>query len=242
MYLLAISNKDLIYYAIIFVCLIIIAIVVSKISKLKKKESKEVVVHQLNKDNFNNEEGLNAIIKQMQENIDNSKEASKKATEIFEEEQEENAIISYHELVRANKGLNVKEEPSEYKKDIPEYEAQVEKYVSPISVIPDISSSEDFDSLEETSIKKENSIDLDKTSFEDEILSIETEPYEDVISLDNEKEESKIKEEKKFKTTDFISPIYGTMKVSHRKKEEIKEDKQDNDEFLQSLKHFRSNL
>ena len=53
----------------------------------------------------------------------------------------------------------------------------------------------------------------------------EPEIIEDVV---NTKEED---EQKKFKNSEFISPVFGKDKP-----------KESNDEFLQSLKDFRSNL
>lgn len=208
--LLLISLKDIICYMVIIMCLLTIAFILLKFWSMRKEEKEEIVVHKIQDNKPKNESisqsklesepeeeissELEAVLKQMQESLDQEKDV----TQMFEEEQEEKAIISYQELVRANLKQGIKEEPRKEEFDIPKIE-------------------------------------------------------EDIPILDT-------KEEKKFKQTDFISPIYGTMDVRSvprkTKIEEAKdfdieealnlngisEEKKKNAEFLKSLKEFRSNL
>lgn len=208
--LLLISLKDIICYMVIIMCLLTIAFILLKFWSMRKEEKEEIVVHKIQDNKPKNESisqsklesepeeeissELEAVLKQMQESLDQEKDV----TQMFEEEQEEKAIISYQELVRANLKQEIKEEPRKEEFDIPKIE-------------------------------------------------------EDIPILDT-------KEEKKFKQTDFISPIYGTMDVRSvprkTKIEEAKdfdieealnlngisEEKKKNAEFLKSLKEFRSNL
>lgn len=208
--LLLISLKDIICYMVIIMCLLTIAFILLKFWSMRKEEKEEIVVHKIQDNKPKNESisqsklesepeeeissELEAVLKQMQESLDQEKDV----TQMFEEEQEEKAIISYQELVRANLKQEIKEEPRKEEFDIPKIE-------------------------------------------------------EDIPILDT-------KEEKKFKQTDFISPIYGTMDVRSvprkAKIEEAKdfdieealnlngisEEKKKNAEFLKSLKEFRSNL
>ena len=208
--LLLISLKDIICYMVIIMCLLTIAFILLKFWSMRKEEKEEIVVHKIQDNKPKNESisqsklesepeeeissELEAVLKQMQESLDQEKDV----TQMFEEEQEEKAIISYQELVRANLKQEIKEETRKEEFDIPKIE-------------------------------------------------------EDIPILDT-------KEEKKFKQTDFISPIYGTMDVRSiprkTKIEEAKdfdieealnlngisEEKKKNAEFLKSLKEFRSNL
>ena len=57
----------------------------------------------------------------MQESLDQEKDV----TQMFEEEQEEKAIISYQELVRANLKQEIKEEPRKEEFDIPKIEEDI---------------------------------------------------------------------------------------------------------------------
>ncbi len=138
------------------------------------------------KKNISNEEKnkeLDIVLKAIEENT-NRKEMS------FEEEQEENAIISYQELLAAANGQ-----------------------------------------------KKEKIEDNDQ-ELADLINKIQLENHE-IIETENDEEIKEnlpqatkdLENQKKFKNSEFISPVFGKDKP-----------KESNDEFLQSLKNFRSNL
>ena len=138
----------------------------------------------------------------------------------FENEQEENSIISYQELLKS-----VKE-------------------------------------------KKENEIKVTPVKIEEEKIEIEEFDNEDTLQLDLEKES-----DKKFKNTDFISPIFGRQdsKIKYPTVPKLKREEQEetlslfdsldidyeekivdtkkleaeikkNDDFLKALKEFRKNL
>ena len=220
MEVLTITSTELIFYSVLFICLILIAIIIVKLRKLKEEDKKEVVVTKIN-DKKEEVSGLEEVLKQMQESVDNNKEATKKATELFEEEQEEKAIISYQELVRANlknkmperARVEVAPEPK------PEVKPTTQK---PIEETPSFEIKDETPSFE---IKEE---------FKDEIIDVPK--HDDLEALDLIEEE----QPKKFKNTDFISPIYGTMQTNQVNQNN--NEQKNNDEFLNSLKQFRDNL
>lgn len=216
---LLLNITELIYYIIIVFCLVIIAVILLKYWSIRKEENERVVVRKIEdpdplvkeekvlneeqpEEEFSSE--LEGVLKQMQDSL----ETGKDVTQIFEEEQEEKAIISYQELVRANLKQEIKE---------------------PVSKPKDV--------------------------LEPIIENID----EEIPILDSEFSNPK-KEEKKFKHTDFISPIYGTMdarsiprktKIEEARDIDIEktlnltglsEEKKKNAEFLRSLKEFRNNL
>lgn len=195
----------------------------------------------------NNKANLEEMLNKMQKNLDCKPE---EAISVFENEQEEKAIISYQELLN-----NL--DKDEFQKEIEHFEKEEEL----------VTTSDIFNRNEK----------IDK---------------EVIKELLEKKEEKVVKKDKKFKNTDFISPIFGkmepkieypTIKAVSKKKDEleeyfepdykhakkiysdylneqnfdIKENKtieeivdiqpleeeiKKNDDFLQALKEFRSNL
>ena len=144
---------------------------------VNKKNSKEI--KNLTKEEKNKE--LDIVLKSIEE-----KPLKKELS--CEEEQEENAIISYQELLAAANGQK--------KEKVEDNNPELADLINQISM-----QSEEIETLEEPEI------------------------IEDVV---NTKEED---EQKKFKNSEFISPVFGKDKP-----------KESNDELLQSLKDFRSNL
>lgn len=150
---------------------------------------------------------LDSVLNKMQENLNKQEDIKEK----FEEEQEENSVISYTELME-----NMKDE--NFKNDVQKYEEEQEK------------------STEELTKEKVK---------------------EFLLKEEKEKTESN---DKKFQTTDFISPVFGKMnaemeyptvksyeqkakeraELKNYKHANVASDK--NAEFLQNLKDFRSNL
>ena len=194
--------------------------------KVKDEVEEEIKITKLTEDSEGGSVDLEALLEQMQTDLNNSN-SKEDVIANFEHEQEEKAIISYQELVRANRRENDKEtcEP-----------------------------------LQEL-IQK-----IDQGSIIEEAI-LDVEESEDVDLF----EEMKFEDEKKFKNTEFISPVFGKMDtnieyptippVNSRKArnkqvydmnnielektldiEPINEEIQKNDEFLQSLKEFRKNL
>ena len=191
-----------------------------KVTKIESKPSKEPV-------------NLEEMLKTMEKNLDKEKDTISN----YEQEQEENAIISYSELLKQNKA------------NIDEYEQNQEKKAK-IS-ISEISSLDNLNEKEEIMMN----------SVRKAISNIES-PRE--------------QKDKKFKGTDFISPIFGKMdnKIEYPKVkafdktadltineyfgedinskydsvnrllniEKLDDEIKRNDEFLKALKEFRNNL
>ncbi len=233
MLLFTIETSSIIFIAIAVVLLIFIFLIVHllKEKKLDKEEIRELI------DDLNEEKIDNQVLKNQTdlENLlirmqDDLEAKSEDVINHFENDQEENSIISYQELVSTLK----QEKPIEIE------EAKVETI--------DI---EDHADGKVEPIKTEVKTDLG------EITKVEI---------------PEIKEAKKFKVTEFISPIYGKQEISndypkveefkhHNRLDEIlmqednnthieedivldplREEIRRNDEFLQALKEFRKNL
>lgn len=160
-------------YIIAVLVLIIGLFLVMFVNKNKPRETKSLTKEEKNKE-------LDIVLKAIEE-----KPAKKELS--FEEEQEENAIISYQELLAAANGQK--------KEKVEDNNPELADLINQISM-----ESKEIEALEEPEI------------------------IEDVV---NTKED----EQKKFKNSEFISPVFGKDKP-----------KESNDEFLQSLKDFRSNL
>ena len=160
-------------YIIAVLVLIIGLFLVMFVNKKNPRETKSLTKEEKNKE-------LDIVLKAIEE-----KPAKKELS--FEEEQEENAIISYQELLAAANGQK--------KEKVEDNNPELADLINQISM-----ESKEIEALEEP-----------------EIIG-------DVV---NTKED----EQKKFKNSEFISPVFGKDKP-----------KESNDEFLQSLKDFRSNL
>lgn len=160
-------------YIIAVLVLIIGLFLVVFVNKKNPRETKSLTKEEKNKE-------LDIVLKAIEE-----KPAKKELS--FEEEQEENAIISYQELLAAANGQK--------KEKVEDNNPELADLINQISM-----ESKEIEALEEPEI------------------------IEDVV---NTKED----EQKKFKNSEFISPVFGKDKP-----------KESNDEFLQSLKDFRSNL
>lgn len=213
------NNKELLYIVLIIIGIILLVILtflilLEKKNKVKYAKSKTLIENSLENDlnlkndvteiidEQNDKSGkidLDLVLEKMQESLENKNEQAIKS---FEEEQEESAIISYQELLKAN-GKNF---------------------------LPEEDGKEQIENLNITG-------------------------NDDV-------------EAKKFKNSEFISPIYGRVdntvnypKISNfRPKAEIVEDKVENNQkivanssevqieidknekFLKALKQFRNNL
>lgn len=205
---------------------------VTSISSAKPREKEEVKEEvPVNKGALE----IEKVLEKMQKDLEATPE---EVVNNFEKEQEEKSIISYQELV------------SSLKKDEPVKEEIVE------------------------TLKQDMKDDIDVIDIEDEIVVKKVEPKEEIEENKNEVYQ------KKFKNTDFISPIFGkidsikdadyptvpqfsreekleelledvpikmtrTMKNNLEETldiEPLQEEIRKNDEFLRSLKNFRSNL
>ncbi len=217
--LLEIADKDLIIIALATTTVIILGIVIFYIANknvkirnifFEEEEVKERPKAPLTEEQQKAKSELERVFNQMSADLETK---SPRQTEIdeFERQQEENAIISYQELMRQ----------------------AAEKEIEPINNI----------------IKEEPK---EKTKLENAIAEKKPEEKPKLeISIDEEP--------KKFKNSEIISPIFGiqnkeTMqKVEYRKPEkqivkhaynevESNFDKENNRDFLNSLKEFRRNL
>lgn len=133
---------------------------------------------------------IEAMLEQMQ------KDLSAKAEDVvatFEQEQEENSIISYQELVRSLKGENV---------------APVQTSVEPVVKV------------EEPVAKKEV-------------------PHTEQLSMDAMMQETKV-EPKRFKNTEFISPVYGKME-EHLEYPTVPQFNKNDREIEKELETYESN-
>ena len=150
----------------------------------------------------------------------------------FEEEQEEKAIISYKELVDNVKAGNI---------EVVEDEVSDVDYVKNLNI--------ELDELNEPMVDMEQRVEEEVVTPDMVKNAIES------ISINSVKEEKK-----KFKQSEFISPIYGIMNgvkleyptvkktenimdlMNTRDYNELTEEIKRQEEFLQALREFRNNL
>lgn len=187
-----------------------------------------------------------SILSKMQEDL--TKRDEKQILE-FEQDQEENAIISYQELLKAN-GKEISKDETKF--DLNDFfEELVDKTkksynLSDINKTGDLSiiTIDDDNDMEEQN-NFESSFDIQKPVEEiNNINSESSTPMLEHIDIDK-----KNKKDKKFKVSEFISPIYGrietkldypTIPSEDKSQKSISELK--DDEFLNALKAFRQNL
>ena len=181
--------------------------------QLVEKTKKEVVETPLTEDQIKARAELDRVIMQMEQDL-NEKENT--PIHQFEQEQEENAIISYQELVRTVQKDTIKE-PSDME-TIPHRETVVESYVNPIVEPEELKVTEQI-SLDDLELDQE--VATAKSQLQELFYSIEEEqPNLDSISpisveVEPIQEEVKPKETKKvqsgFHSTSFISPVFGVV-------------------------------
>ncbi len=224
--LFEIADRDLLFIFLGVVALIILGIIILYIVTKDKKvmtvaeeehfDEKPVkeVTKELTEEQKQAKEEIERVFNIMSADLENSNDVPSVIDE-FEREQEENAIISYQELIKQakSKGQIINEDfveedsPSE-----PDYEPTHTKY----------------EIYEETSIKEKKHT------------------YKVPVSEATEGD-------KKFKNSEFISPIFGiqgnntsypAVKKLEKEKRETKKDYETdaNAQFLKSLKEFRENL
>lgn len=185
-----------------------------------------------------------SILSKMQEDL--TKRDEKQILE-FEQDQEENAIISYQELLKAT-GKEISKDETKF--DLNDFfEELVDKTkksynLSDINKTGDLSIITIDDDMEEQN-NFESNFDIQKPV--EEINNINSESSTPVLEhIDIDK---KNKKDKKFKVSEFISPIYGrietkldypTIPSEDKSQKSISELK--DDEFLNALKAFRQNL
>lgn len=240
-------NNNFIYIGIIIVLIIVIIITILSIKKDRDKALKERLVVEPIHDEKEKEQAkleLEKVMSEMQKNLEN-KENMSKVESNYEQEQEEQAIISYKELVDSVKNNDLSEDKEiditeiDITKDIPSVENDTVKEKTTEDIINEVIKEKEVANMEKTEV---SFTDLD--NMDEELIEVP---------------ETKTTEHK-FQTSEFISPIFGTGPQSDFRKtepvsEEIKhsnietrlddiidEDFDDEDEFLDSLKDFRKNL
>ncbi len=240
-------------YMILIGCIIIILILIMLVTNKKEKRIKPIDLEKIEKQESN----LEIVLKSLE-----GCEATERQLTSYEQEQEDTAIISYQELVKAveEKKKNMSEEDKNIMKNnkalTEEKKVQViteeleKEYIEAITNqeefindtieynINSIEKNDLFETINEETPQinnyQENNV---LNNYQEQSI---TSNYQEQNILNNYPEENIIKnepltieveepiEKKRFKNSEFISPIFG-------------KDKQD-EEFLKELKDFRSNL
>ena len=205
--LLEIADRDLIFIALAFLGVVIFVVIIvyiikrNKVKPLPEEEryDREEKPVELTEEQKQAKAELERVFNMMSADLEAEEEEISPIDE-FEREQEENAIISYQELIKQAKAKGqIKEEPVEIKED-------------------------NFEALEEESYPKPS--------------------YQEVYETHEEKP---VEEKKKFKNSEFISPIFGIQNGNPsyptvKKIDRSKKVEDENTQFLNSLKEFRENL
>ena len=274
--LIEIYNNKLLFYGIIAIVifLIISLILIKRINK-ENAEDSSIDYEKIDGENSLFDEvaekdssivtsdgklDLESMIEKMQKDLD------AKASEViekFETEQEEKSVISYQELIGDKSASNeiVKQEINNVLDDLKMANEVVSiEEENPINTIS-INKLED-DLISETTI--------DEFSNEDEVIMSKLNKKDEFVNAikNGDYEEEKHEEKGKFKSTEFISPIYGVqdIKIQYPTVQNMKEFKQParnynkfeleqtlnmeplsdeirrNEDFLKALKEFRKNL
>lgn len=221
-------------------------IVKTKIKKNRPKTKKvksvldkpEVKVTKINEEETKTS-AFDEIMEAMQKDLDEKEE---NPIELFEQEQEEKAIISYQELLNAknkveNKLKDIENDAQDLNKEVVKVERQtkLEKEEPKISTIKE---------QQPTRV-----VEPKLTTIKEQKLDIEKELPKQVTT-----------EESKFNNSEFVSPVFGRVSIK-KTKPAIKEEPVDsrelektlnikpltdeikkNTEFLDALKEFRKNL
>lgn len=210
------------------------------LDELEKEPEEEIKITQIvDKKEEKPKANLEEVLEKMQADLDKKEDV----VAIFEQEQEEKAIISYQEL------LNSKNQASP---------ATNKELLSVIEQIGPTEPQEENLSFDQKEDFKEDPI-LSTAYFAEEPYSYTDDDfssYEELLSYEAPK---------KFKTTDFISPIYGKLENNikypkipnfneldkqtrahsievDKKLDGMGENQNHNDAFLNALKEFRSHL
>lgn len=231
------KDNPVIYYLILIIAVVLLIIVFCLIIENEKNKKEKLRKEQEEKERVERQVDLEAMIAQMQEEEQNKlKDVDPVAN--FENEQEEQAIISYQELVNAVKTEGKETIPvtnvnsvgevistTTVSKVEPKPENSVPKFLDELKTSMKDFDFSDFENKEEvaqnSTPKKEETQNFDIMDF----FNDEDKKEQTVEKFDNKKEEkfetaieeiSSIKKEKpepkehqKFKNTEFISPIYG---------------------------------
>lgn len=211
--LMNIINNSTFYYVVVALAyVLVILFVIFLLVRNKKKRIEKMRVEEAHKKDIESVD-LEAVLDKMQEDVNKTKVDEVKS---FEEEQEEKAIISYQELLKAVK----KDVDNVTKVELPKEE--------PVQIIPD-ETIEKTDSAPEVEVMEEKEIKKPSKFQNSEFISpiygrVNSDMKYPKIPAFREEEPNK-REEDLEKTIVFDA---------------IKDD--DSDEFLKALKEFRNNL
>jgi len=252
-FLLEISDKYIVLFGIIVVVILLVTAVIlfafSKKNKVKPidendrfeelSEPKFKKVEELTDEQKKARAELERVFNKMNEDLQKESET---VVDNFEREQEENAIISYQELIKQVKG--VKEEVDE----------------TPVIKEPSLSK---IISTKEPGLNLEHDITFDENAiYNDDIVEKQGEKETYLSALENLKVATPISEnverkpysgtKTKFNSSEIISPIFGRQEpIVKEEKFDVDEtysslnrenEHKQNEEFLNTLKEFRNNL
>ena len=186
-----------------------------------------------------NKTNIDEILKAMQVDLEKEKYAR---IDQYEEEQEEEAVISYQEL---RKKMQQKEDEVKAKlmKDAMKKMEEQKPIYEDIENIPSYSNDDFFDILD----KNESA---NKVRTEDDLYNNYRESIKDSYVYEKRKKENVEKQ----KNNEFISPVFGRQEFTgeyrniEKPKKEIKRQREklhdldETDAFLNTLKEFRNNL
>lgn len=217
-----INNSTFYYVAVALAYVLVIFFVIFLLVKNKRKRIERVKIEDAPKKDIESVD-LEAVLDKMQEDVNKTKVDEVKS---FEEEQEEKAIISYQELLKAVKrdvdDVTKVEIPSEEKPVVVEEEAKVQ--IMPEEVVEKSVSTPVVETMEEKETRKPSK--FQNSEFISPIYGrVNNDVKYPKIPAFREKQEPINHEDDLEKTIVFDA---------------IKND--DNDEFLKALKEFRNNL
>lgn len=219
-----INNSTFYYVAVALAYVLVIFFVIFLLVKNKRKRIERVKIEDAPKKDIESVD-LEAVLDKMQEDVNKTKVDEVKS---FEEEQEEKAIISYQELLKAVKrdvdDVTKVEIPSEEKPVVVEEEEEAKVQIMPEEVIEKSVSTPVVETMEEKETRKPSK--FQNSEFISPIYGrVNNDVKYPKIPAFREKQEPINHEDDLEKTIVFDA---------------IKND--DNDEFLKALKEFRNNL
>lgn len=236
-------NNNYVYIGVISFLVIVIILTIISIKKDRDKEMNITVTDEISEEEKEKAKlELEKVVTEMEKNIKEEKEVKREENiKVYEQEQEENAIISYQELVDA-----VKKNNNEPRTDSGMQVADAKFIEDPEEIIirEDLEPVEpskkiDTEKLEVAKPRYEE-LKIERPQYEElkvekpkyEELKVERPEAEEVSKPTTLKVEEKPKAYESYKKTEFISPVYGNN-IDNIKEQE---------EFLDSLKDFRNHL
>lgn len=219
--LMNIINNSTFYYVVVALAyVLVILFVIFLLVRNKKKRIEKRIMEEDNKKDIESVD-LEAVLDKMQEDVNKTKVDEVKS---FEEEQEEKAIISYQELLKAVK----KDVDNVTKVELPKTELEVETEEEPVQILPE-ETIEKADSAPEVEVMEEKEIKKPSKFQNSEFIS----PIYGRVN--NDMKYPKIPAFREEEQTNHEEDLEKTIVF-----DAIKDD--NSDEFLKALKEFRNNL